>query len=241
MLYSDEIHVLQRLASQHRPVEAELSRAASSAVALTSVLTNTSSLPHAVAGILAARQASSSLVTVFLRTGRNSTSLASCLSTLRHTVIVVRGLKNEDVIIDPCFRSQFVIPHAPAAYHEFLNTHVPAVLVGTKDHVRAVVTAVASAVATVYKLQDRTLPPWRKRAALLSKFVPTSFDDQPVNGGAGGVLQGVLRGVGHVDDVGESPTMLVGALVDGMAHVLRGKEGGMSPKTVFLQEAVVAL
>lgn len=243
--FSQETSILQRLAQQHRPIEAELTRAATSAVALTNVLPPRADPPpvtHAVASILAALQSSSSLVTVLLRTGRTSPSLASCLSTLRHTVVIVRGLKTEDLILDPCFRSQFVIPHAPPAYHEFLNTHVPAVLVGDAAHVHAVVSAVSSAIATVYKCTlDNTVPPWRKHSALLSKFVPSAFDDVVVDGAQS--VASVLVGIDHVD--AHETRTIAGALVDGMAKVLRDKrrlvDGGVSPRTVFLQEAVAAV
>lgn len=239
-----ETNALARLQSQATPIENELARVVESVAALTAVFSS-SAETTAVAKLLATKYASAqSLVAVLLRTGHPGTSLASCLHTLRHTVIVVRGLAATDLLVDPSFRSQFYIPHAPAAYHEFLRNHVPAIFVGTESRARAVVDTLADVVAAVYKQHDdATLPPWRKRAALLSKFVPTAYDEATVMGDDQALLVDMTR-----EEVGGDSRAVCNALMDGMSSLIAAAKSrrlskelqgeASSPRSVFLAHPV---
>lgn len=236
-----ESTTLERLQSQQTPIEAEVGSVVESVTTLAAVFSSTTDTT-AVAKLLATKFASThDLVSVILRTGLPGTSLASCLHTLRHTVIVVRGLASTDLLVDPNFRSQFHIPHAPPAYHAFLSQHVPAVMVGTVARVGAVVNTLADAVAAVYRQQDDvTLPPWRKRAALLSKFVPKAYEEVVVVGDDHKVL--VAATTGKVD--GDSRAVCT-ALMDGMSSLIaaarsrrasKDLRGPESPRSVFLHQ-----
>lgn len=234
---------LERLDAQKVPAEVELSNVVESVAALAAVFSSTADTAT-VAQLLATKYASThKLVAVLLRTGLPGTSLASCLHTLRHTVIVVRGLTSTDLLVDPNFRSQFYIPHAPPAYHEFLQRHVPAFIVGTEARVRAVVETLADVVSAVYKQQDdATLPPWRKRTALLSKFLPAAYAEVAVGAGDHDAL------VAAMDEVGGDARAACNALMDGMSSLLAAAKSrraskdlrGSSPRSVFLDQPLQA-
>lgn len=237
---------MQRLQDHQTPIEKDLSHQVVSAQALAAVFSPTADT-STVAKLLATKYNTGSkhgLVAVFLRTGLPGTSLATCLHTLRHTVIVVRGLASTDLIVDPNFRSQFHIPHAPPAFHAFLSEHVPAVMVGTEARVRVMVDTLADVVAAVYRQQDdATLPPWRKRTALLSKFLPAVYEDVVVLGDDDDTLAAATGKVG-----GDRRAMC-NALMDGMSSLIvaarrSGKQPALkeeeSPRSVFLPQVVAA-
>jgi len=122
---------------------------------------------------------------------RGSPPAAPCdfLRHLRHTSLRVRAsprvaqalgcgcLGAPDVIVDPAFREQFLLPLADAAYDAVLDA-VPEVFVGTTATLTAVVAALCKKVASVFAAHGVPLPPWRHEDAVLSKWMPRAGEER---------------------------------------------------------------
>ncbi|GIL74210.1 hypothetical protein Vretimale_1969 [Volvox reticuliferus] len=96
-------------------------------------------------------------------------------SCLRHEFLVVRGtsgeLKGVEFIVEPSLRQHFSIPHASSEY-EFILNNMPDIFVGSSCRLVPVVQLLCALMADSFRREGLTLPPWRRDAAMLSKWLP---------------------------------------------------------------------
>ncbi|GLI70506.1 hypothetical protein VaNZ11_015413 [Volvox africanus] len=96
-------------------------------------------------------------------------------SCLRHEFLVVRGtsghLNGVEFIVEPSLRQHFSIPHASPEY-EFILNNVPDIFVGSSCRLVPVVQLLCALMADSFRREGHTLPPWRRDAAMLSKWLP---------------------------------------------------------------------
>lgn len=77
----------------------------------------------------------------------------------------------EPLVVEPCFRDQFVIAHATPTYEALLES-LPLCFVGTVERLEKVVSLLCEEMAAALKAQGLTVPPWRSKQAMLSKWAP---------------------------------------------------------------------
>ena len=100
-----------------------------------------------------------------------------CLQQLRHRFIVCVGalgapaLLPEPLVVEPCFREQFVIAQPTPAYAALLAA-APPCFVGPAPRLRAAVALLCGEMAAAFKQQGLPVPPWRSKRAMLSKWAP---------------------------------------------------------------------
>ena len=101
----------------------------------------------------------------------------NCLEKLRHTFIVCNGLSDGSIIhyclVDPQFRDQFRIGQPTQAYESVLGV-LPLEFVGSPLRLQALADVLCTEIVDVYREQGLPLPPWRKSAAMLSKWFDVS-------------------------------------------------------------------
>lgn len=107
-----------------------------------------------------------------------------CLRNLRHTFLTCSlfthsAMEFKQYIIDPKFREQFEIAQPTKRYARIMEA-VPEDFVGTEEQVEAVVGLLCAEIATAFKQQGASLPPWRQAAAMLSKWRPRKSTDRDV-------------------------------------------------------------
>ncbi|KAI8472883.1 MAG: hypothetical protein J3K34DRAFT_519420 [Monoraphidium minutum] len=107
----------------------------------------------------------------------------------------------EPLIVEPCFREQFLIAHPTPAYQALLDA-VPLCFVGTAGRLEAAVGLLSRAMSAAFRGRGLAVPPWRSKAALLSKWAPAalaaladkirrvSWRQDAGGGGAGGAAAG---------------------------------------------------
>ncbi|KXZ50391.1 hypothetical protein GPECTOR_16g564 [Gonium pectorale] len=111
-----------------------------------------------------------------------------CFRSLRHEFLVVRGTgeyEGMELIVEPALRAQFAIPHPSPAYMAALS-RVPDVFVGAAFRLVPVVQTLCALMAASFLEQGLTLPPWRREAAMLSKWLPNPCRMVDVKCGAPG-------------------------------------------------------
>ncbi|KAG2437140.1 hypothetical protein HYH02_011396 [Chlamydomonas schloesseri] len=105
------------------------------------------------------------------------------LSTLRHSFLIVQERQGPSadlcIVVDPNFREQFTCIAMPghSVYAQTVANNVPQFFVGTIGTVNALVCLLQSTLAEEAQALGLELPPWRSRAALLSKWLPRRFTD----------------------------------------------------------------
>ena len=113
----------------------------------------------------------------------------TCFCNLRHSFFVVTlppissGDTLRTLIVDPYFREQFQISQTTDRYNRILNT-APMEVVATSDRLCHIVEIICEEMAAAFSETERSLPPWRQTAAMLSKWQPQSFvaEDLSKNG-----------------------------------------------------------
>eukprot|EP00195_Chlamydomonas_chlamydogama_P011734 CAMPEP_0202911196 /NCGR_PEP_ID=MMETSP1392-20130828/54297_1 /ASSEMBLY_ACC=CAM_ASM_000868 /TAXON_ID=225041 /ORGANISM="Chlamydomonas chlamydogama, Strain SAG 11-48b" /LENGTH=583 /DNA_ID=CAMNT_0049601605 /DNA_START=154 /DNA_END=1905 /DNA_ORIENTATION=- len=110
----------------------------------------------------------------------------NCLRTLRHRFLVCTGCQcqtsgepiylSEPLVVEPRFREQFTISNGTPAYESMLMA-VPISFVGTLTRLSDAVGILADALAEVFKEQGRSLPPWRTKQAMMSKWAPAQITE----------------------------------------------------------------
>lgn len=104
------------------------------------------------------------------------------ISHQRHAVVRATepGAGDADVLVDPSFAEQFAVSSPSRRYAAVLRA-LPPVLVLSEARVRPLVEALGAELARAFREAGRDMPPWRRPAALLSKWRPRSFADVPVD------------------------------------------------------------
>ncbi len=103
----------------------------------------------------------------------------TCLEKLRHSFIVCTGRRDGTgtaahyCIVDPQFRDQFRIGQPTEGYNHMLAV-VPAEFVGSPLRLQALADLLCTEIVEVYREQGLPLPPWRKSAAMLSRWFDVS-------------------------------------------------------------------
>ncbi|GIL42151.1 hypothetical protein Vafri_209 [Volvox africanus] len=112
---------------------------------------------------------------VVRRCNRDAIRGVQMFSCLRHEFLVVRGtsgqLNGVEFIVEPSLRQHFSIPHASPEY-EFILNNIPDVFVGSSCRLVPVVQLLCALMADSFRREGLTLPPWRRDAAMLSKWLP---------------------------------------------------------------------
>lgn len=101
------------------------------------------------------------------------------LRSLRHTVLVAVTEDEEELLIEPAFRSHFSLPGSSAPYATALS-QLPDLLVLHPAAMRTLVSQQGARLAAETEITGRSLAPWRTVPALLSKWLPANFTDVPV-------------------------------------------------------------
>lgn len=101
------------------------------------------------------------------------------LRSLRHTVLVAVTEDEDELLIEPAFRSHFSLPGSSAPYASALS-QLPDLLVLHPAAMRTLVSQQGARLAAETEITGRSLAPWRTVPALLSKWLPTNFTDVPV-------------------------------------------------------------
>ncbi|GLC45615.1 hypothetical protein PLESTM_001756700 [Pleodorina starrii] len=99
---------------------------------------------------------------------------ADCFKSLRHEFLVVRGtgeFRGMEFIVEPSLRQHFLIPH-PSPEYEYVLSRTPDVFVGGSCRLAPLVQLLCALMADSFQRQGLPLPPWRKEAAMLSKWLP---------------------------------------------------------------------
>ena len=95
---------------------------------------------------------------------------------LRHSFLVVRGrgeYEGMEFIVEPALRAHFTIPHPSPDYEQML-ARAPDVFVGGSCRLAPLVQLLCALMADSFERQGLALPPWRKEAAMLSKWLPAA-------------------------------------------------------------------
>jgi hypothetical protein len=77
----------------------------------------------------------------------------------------------EPLVVEPCLREQFVIAHPTPAYTALLEA-APLCFVGPASRLDAAVDVLCREMAAAFRERGLAVPPWRTKAAMLSKWAP---------------------------------------------------------------------
>ena len=90
--------------------------------------------------------------------------------------ITAAGTEREPLIIDPFFRDQFEMAKATPAYMRFMD-ELPEVLVTTEAQLRQLVKILCREMHEAFVKHGASIPPWRGKESLLSKWrLPRLYD-----------------------------------------------------------------
>jgi uncharacterized protein (TIGR01615 family) len=105
-------------------------------------------------------------------------------SKLKHKFIVCVGFhdvhKEEPtkvatpILVEPKFREHFLVANTTQSYESLLQA-LPTIFVGTADRLEMVVSVLAHEMRLAFESQGRTLPPWRTKEAMMSKWAPSEL------------------------------------------------------------------
>ncbi|KAG2441489.1 hypothetical protein HXX76_003111 [Chlamydomonas incerta] len=101
---------------------------------------------------------------------------SECFKSLRHSFLVVRGrgeYEGMEFIVEAALRAHFTIPHPSPDYEQML-ARAPDVFVGGSCRLAPLVQLLCALMADSFERQGLALPPWRKEAAMLSKWLPAA-------------------------------------------------------------------
>lgn len=120
---------------------------------------------------------------------------AQCLHNLRHSFLILSpsayGVRSslrpntsaaaaeEEVIIDPTFRDNFVIAHPSPRYSAALEA-LPPVFIGTLSTVQPLVELLCAEMALAFKEAGIVMPPWRSLRSMMTKWMPRRSLDLPL-------------------------------------------------------------
>ncbi|GLI70505.1 hypothetical protein VaNZ11_015411, partial [Volvox africanus] len=99
---------------------------------------------------------------------------ADCFKSLRHMFLVVHGtgeFHGMEFIVEPSLRQHFAIPH-PSPDYEYVLSRTPDVFVGGSCRLVPVIQLLCALMADSFQREGLPLPPWRREAAMLSKWLP---------------------------------------------------------------------
>lgn len=103
----------------------------------------------------------------------------ACFRNLRHEFLTVLGEgDSQDVpyFVDPAFKEQFKIPQPSAAYEALLEL-LPSEFVGTSSRLVPLVQNLCAEMVVSFEANGLTLPPWRRAASMLTKWLPSRSRD----------------------------------------------------------------
>ncbi|GIL42149.1 hypothetical protein Vafri_216 [Volvox africanus] len=109
---------------------------------------------------------------------------ADCFKSLRHEFLVVLGtgeFHGMEFIVEPSLRQHFAIPH-PSPDYESVLSRTPDVFVGGSCRLVSIIQLLCALMADSFQREGLPLPPWRREAAMLSKWLPhpARTRDRPV-------------------------------------------------------------
>ncbi|GIL74209.1 hypothetical protein Vretimale_1967 [Volvox reticuliferus] len=99
---------------------------------------------------------------------------SECFKSLRHEFLIVRGTGEfcgMEFIVEPSLRQHFAIPH-PSPDYEYVLSRTPDVFVGGSCRLVPVIQLLCALMADSFQRKGLPLPPWRREAAMLSKWLP---------------------------------------------------------------------
>lgn len=102
----------------------------------------------------------------------------------------------DDLLVEPALREYLSITPATPAYRALLRDRCPAVFVGTRPQLLALVSSMAAAAANSFAAQGLELPPWRARGALLGRWLPTRGTQQQGPPSAAAAAAALPNGLG---------------------------------------------
>ncbi|GBG00099.1 hypothetical protein Rsub_12920 [Raphidocelis subcapitata] len=115
---------------------------------------------------------------------------AACpFKNLRHVFLAVavdggEGAGGCEYLVDANFKEHFLIPHPTLAYLDVLSL-LPEEFVGSKGRLAQTVACLCAEMSASFEARGLTLPPWRREAALASKWLPQRSRDTAVGADAG--------------------------------------------------------
>ncbi|WIA41884.1 hypothetical protein OEZ86_009207 [Tetradesmus obliquus] len=104
-----------------------------------------------------------------------------------NTVIVIKfdpQFGYADIIVDPFFTDAFIQQPATPTYSQLLS-QLPRAFVGTAVELRRVVALLTQQSMRAYASKGAACPPWRRFDAMLARWLPKRFTDEPISHGPG--------------------------------------------------------
>ena len=98
---------------------------------------------------------------------------------LSHSFLLVEGdpaHPDQLYVVDPNFRDQFVIARTTSQYNKVMQA-VPRMFLGRGKRLVSVVQLLCAEISTAFTEQGLETPPWRKKKAMLSKWMPDKKTD----------------------------------------------------------------
>uniref|UniRef100_A0A7S2Z3N7 Uncharacterized protein n=1 Tax=Chloropicon laureae TaxID=464258 RepID=A0A7S2Z3N7_9CHLO len=114
-------------------------------------------------------------LSVVVRTSVGGGVGGECLQNLRHSFVIVGG----DTVIEPSFREQFAVARPSAEYQRFYES-IPEFFVGTMAVLTRAVNLICSEMSRSFAENNLSVPAWRKKQGLLSKWRPKKWEDRRV-------------------------------------------------------------
>ncbi|KAL3149292.1 hypothetical protein ABBQ32_002107 [Trebouxia sp. C0010 RCD-2024] len=148
---------------------------------------------------------------VAIRTAMGGGTGQDCFHNLHHEFLVVAE-RHQEVIVDCHFKDQFKISQYTQQYQQTLNC-LPEVFVCSALRLAPLVDLMCTEMATAFKSQGVTCPPWRQPRSMISKWLPSKCQDRYISRGAVSARKSSSSsvcssddGIGALSDSGASPT-----------------------------------
>jgi uncharacterized protein (TIGR01615 family) len=119
---------------------------------------------------------------VHLRTAIGGGTGQRCFQNLHHEFLVVAGegdFAGVDIIVDPNFKEQFLIPQPTRSYTAVLEM-LPEEFVGTAARLLPLVEVLCREMSAAFEEIGMSCPPWRQAKSMISKWLPKHVRDVSV-------------------------------------------------------------
>ncbi|KAI8464012.1 MAG: hypothetical protein J3K34DRAFT_493377 [Monoraphidium minutum] len=156
---------------------------------------------------------------------------AQCFKSLRHVFIVAAaagpGGAEGELIVDASFKEHFLIPHPTPAFLALLAA-LPDEFVGPRARLAPLVQRLSEEMAASFDARGLTLPPWRRAAAVASKWLPQRCSGAGPRGGAGAAPPAGRGGCGSAPAAAAAAAAAFSRLDDSelLRHALARRRAG---------------
>lgn len=124
--------------------------------------------------LVAHRLAQKTGYTIKVRSLLGSKNPQECMRNLRHSFLLVESpfgnVSDEtSIIIDPCFRQQFVVAYQTSKYADVVRK-LPEVFIGWMEDLQVVASWACNHLEECILQRGRLIPPWRRSKSILTKW-----------------------------------------------------------------------